>query len=202
MTTATTQSRKRVTMVEVVVLLLVIGCGASLLLPMLPASREAARANLCRYNLRQLDLATIEYIQNLRRLPDAATWPTELLPELVEKQTTSRLKLGMDIFTMPRPRLLTCPSHPNATERDPKKQTGEYVLVVDRNQPVPLNQMKWQYRDRVSEPPADKTQPWYLGVEITPEVAASELATPAGPHGGRFLESDGKGKVDFAVPAQ
>lgn len=199
--TATTHSRTRITFPEIALLSLIIIAGLTVLLPMLPASRERARANLCRYNLRQLDLATRQHILNFRRLPDAITWPTELLPELLESTTPERLKLGLRVFEMSRPRLLTCPSHPNATERDPNKQTSLYVLVIDRNQNRPIDEMKWNYRDRVAEPPADEVKPWYLGVELSLEDADDQMRTPSGPHDqGRFLQSKGDGTVDFAKP--
>ncbi len=198
MTTTAATAKSRISPTEVIVLGLIVLCSAAILLPILPASRETSRANLCRFNLRKIDLTTRLYIDDHQRIPDTSTWPVELLPQLLDANTSGRLQLGMAIFEMPRPWVLTCPSHPNATEKVPAKQTNLYTFVIDRDQRLPQNQMKWHYRDRARETAPEETQPWYIGVELNPEAAEDQLAKQ-GPHQGRFLESRGDGTVDFAT---
>ena len=71
-------SKSRMSMSEVVVLV-VLFCGSvAILLPALPASREAARSNICQNNLRRIADATHRVIQLRQRLPQVDTWPTEL----------------------------------------------------------------------------------------------------------------------------
>lgn len=198
MVTTAAPAKSRVSPTELIVLGLIVLCSAAVLLPTLPASRETSRANLCRFNLRKIDLTTRIYIDDHQRLPDTRTWPVELLPQLLEANSSGRLQLGMAIFEMPRPWVLTCPSHPNATEKVPAKQTNLYTFVIDRNQRLPQNQMKWHYRDRAPKTPPEGTQRWYIGVELNPEAAEEQLTTQ-GPHQGRFLQSRGDGTVDFAT---
>src|SRR5690606_2225786 len=128
------------------------------LFPSLSASREQARENLCRRNLRRLDLATAEYALHQRRLPDAVTWPIDLLPSLEENAGTEKSKFGQDVFSSPRPGLLTCPSHRSLEIAAQNAETGHYVLIVDRTARVAAQDLTWRFRDRELRIPDDQRQ--------------------------------------------
>jgi prepilin-type processing-associated H-X9-DG protein/prepilin-type N-terminal cleavage/methylation domain-containing protein len=57
------------TLVELLVVIAIIGTLAGILLPAIQSSRESARNNTCKNNLRQISLALTSYDVNLRGLP-------------------------------------------------------------------------------------------------------------------------------------
>jgi hypothetical protein len=188
------QSTSRLSLFEAAFLLLIAGATLSLLLPSLAVSRENARANLCRRNLRRLDLTAADYMETQRRLPDAQSWPIDLLPRLQELVGTEKTKFGANIFTAPIPDVLTCPSQLSQRPAALHPQTSHYVLIVDRDPRTPWSSTTWRFRDREMNPPAESAQPWCVGVELTSAAAATQLRTAQGPHARHsFLESDAQG---------
>ena len=188
-------------MVEIVLLLLVVGCGVSLLLPSLVVSREHARSNLCGRNLRRLDLAMADYIssKNPRQLPASASWPVTLLPRLQDYAGVERQSLGQDIFRIPRPILLTCPSHMYIRRGAAPDQRAHYELIVDRTLPRDEQITSWRFRDRAIDVDDGGQTMWYSGDELTPAAAAVQLQTASGPHvEGQFMESDSRGASRIA----
>ncbi|MCI0335477.1 MAG: DUF1559 domain-containing protein [Planctomycetes bacterium] len=60
------------TLVELLVVIAIIGTLVALLLPAVQAARESARANTCRNNMKQLQLALTSYETTMRKLPGYA----------------------------------------------------------------------------------------------------------------------------------
>ena len=187
-------SPARVSKAEVAILGVVVLCASSLLLPAMPASREAARANLCRRNLRWLDLATIDYIERKRELPEVS-WPVDLLYRLQDPVDRARHRQDKDIFRMSRPMFMTCPSRGDtATSDNPLEQTSHYTLVIDRDPRIRRDRVRWKYRDRPMSLPKKERDAWYIGHELSWAEAEEQLQSSVGPHAsGAFLESDAKG---------
>src|SRR5487761_918592 len=63
------QRRRGFTLMEVLVVISIIGMLLALLLPAVQASRESARANTCKNNLRQIGLALLNHESALKRFP-------------------------------------------------------------------------------------------------------------------------------------
>ena len=61
--------KRAFTLVELLVVIAIIGTLVALLLPAVQSSRESARNNTCKNNLKQISLALLNYDTNLRRLP-------------------------------------------------------------------------------------------------------------------------------------
>jgi prepilin-type N-terminal cleavage/methylation domain-containing protein len=82
--------RRGFTLVELLVVIAIIGILIALLLPAIQAAREAARRNSCQNNMRQIGVATHNYIDVKKALPPGYTvtpssnFCTYLLPYLEE----------------------------------------------------------------------------------------------------------------------
>jgi prepilin-type N-terminal cleavage/methylation domain-containing protein/prepilin-type processing-associated H-X9-DG protein len=67
-----THKRQAFTLVELLVVIAIIGTLVALLLPAVQSARESARANTCRNNIKQLQLALTMYDSQMRKLPGYA----------------------------------------------------------------------------------------------------------------------------------
>jgi hypothetical protein len=192
--TAATQPTRSVTKMELAVLGAIVLGGLVLLLPALSASRDTARANLCRRNLRWMDLATRDYLDAQQRLPNALTWPYDLLARYQDGLGSNRRPSGLTAVTTPRPMILTCPARPNVAAQDGTTQPVHYTLVVDRDQPSRSHRATWKYRDRPLVIDEAERKAWYTGHELTPAQSEEQIQSSIGPHaGGAYLESDSLG---------
>jgi hypothetical protein len=193
MTTAT-QPSNPVTKIELAVIGLVLIGSCALLLPALAASRDTARANICRRNLRSLDLTMHDFIAGQGQLPSALTWPYELL-RYYESPTGRALPPKLNDAVQPRPVFYTCPARSDIGANAGDIQPMHYALVVDRNERVHANRAEWKFRDRplVIEK-KDPRDHWFSGHELSPAEAEEQLKSHVGPHpGGSYLESDSRG---------
>jgi len=188
-------------MIEVIVLLVIVVGSVTVLLPSLPASREAARKQTCQNNLRRFDLA-ISMVQSQRPAEEIlpTEWPTLVLPYASGLfGNTSSANSGF-LIAEPRPQVLTCPSRMDA-EDDARLQIAHYQLILDSSKYKRWSGAKWRFRDRpINLPPTE--QSWWVGVTIPPEQAEVERRDKAGPHqDGRYNETDGAGEASL-LPAE
>ena len=70
-----TGERHAIKVIEVLVIILIVGCLVALLLPSVRVSREGARRNQCLNNVKQLSIALQNYHDTRRSLPLASTSP-------------------------------------------------------------------------------------------------------------------------------
>ncbi|MCA9151664.1 MAG: DUF1559 domain-containing protein [Planctomycetales bacterium] len=203
MTATTTEPKvqSKFSLFEVVILLVICGGGIGLLLPALASSRENARSNICRRNLRRLDLATIQYAEIYQRLPDAVTWPDELLTYLRTQSDGDRLpskEAAVNFtFQFPRPPVFTCPSQLTHQQSKLADNAAHYELIVDRSKQKSWQETNWKFRDRELAPPPQQGNDWWrVGVELTGDAAAQQLGAAMGPHVDySFNESNSHGET-------
>ena len=99
------------TIVELLVVIAIIGVLVSLLFPAVNSVREASRKVTCQNNLRQLGLATQQYVESNREtLPSLwhtarlrpwqnFSWRVKLLPFLEQQNTFDALDLNQEPLT-------------------------------------------------------------------------------------------------------
>ncbi|MAT73347.1 MAG: hypothetical protein CMJ58_28005 [Planctomycetaceae bacterium] len=111
------------TLVELLVVIAIIGVLVALLLPAIQAAREAARRSSCQNNIRQLAIASQNYVSSYKHFPmappgglDGRTFYIEILPfieasvvaDLFDPSVQPRKQLR-NVFSHPEP-ALQCPS--------------------------------------------------------------------------------------------
>lgn len=139
--------RPAFTLVELLVVIAIIGILVALLLPAVQAAREAARRAECGNNLKQMVLATHNYMDSVRSVPPFSLPPpvgapggnwslqARILPYLEQSNLQGLIDFNYnysDIVHAPSHALVTqaqvpsyvCPSEVNARPRYPSSPTG------------------------------------------------------------------------------
>jgi prepilin-type processing-associated H-X9-DG protein len=109
-----------ITLVEVLVSIGVIGVLGALLFPAIQQGREAARRNTCKNNLYQIGVATQNFHDVYRKLPDTLT-PFERLLPFVGEEARYRERVSTESGgkqEMTGPSIYVCPSDPEAKSSD------------------------------------------------------------------------------------
>src|SRR4051812_30732184 len=100
--------RRGFALVELLVVIAIIGILVALLLPAVQAARASARRTHCMNNVRQLDLALLNYEQANKKFPagneihgDTAwwSWIVRILPEIEEAPLFNRINLNTNAFS-------------------------------------------------------------------------------------------------------
>ncbi len=185
------KQRDGLSAVEVIITVVVCSGLLVILLPALVSSRELARENLCRRNLRRMYLAAKENGSAIARATTAKNtngdsqkraWTIVLLSEL-----NIEAKLNE-----PRPHTLTCPSRPLDNDLPPAEQISHYMATVAIGSNF---NVAWAFRDRELEIPPSRRRPWYdAALELVPELQPPKLKQ--GPHtDGSYLYTTEDGSI-------
>lgn len=95
--------RRGFTTIELLVCLAIIGILMTFLLPSVQHARESARQMTCKFNLRQLMLATQSFESAHRRFPIGVSHKAELLPYLEQTAAHRVLASGNEAHNSPGP---------------------------------------------------------------------------------------------------
>jgi prepilin-type N-terminal cleavage/methylation domain-containing protein len=136
-------SRRAFTLVELLVVIAIIGILVALLLPAVQAAREAARRTKCSNNLRQLVLATHNYMDTLTCVPPFSCLPpagvsggnwslhARILPFVEQANLRNLIDFNVPYsspvhapVTRTKVPVYICPSETKAYERPPASGTG------------------------------------------------------------------------------
>jgi prepilin-type N-terminal cleavage/methylation domain-containing protein len=138
------QRRYAFTLVELLVVIAIIGVLVAILLPAVQAAREAARRTQCSNNVRQMALATLNYLGAQKHVPPAVHWSksaganwsvqARILPYLEESNLHRQIDFRFnysDVTNAPQHAEVTktrvpsfvCPSEPKAEPRVGAKLT-------------------------------------------------------------------------------
>jgi type II secretory pathway pseudopilin PulG len=163
-----------------VVLVILMGLLA-LLFPAVQSTRESARASNCRNNLRQLDIACRQYMDDNQTVPN--NWTVELLLYLEEIPTFDLIERG-DTPTI-RPAVYVCPSHTDFSTGGPSGGASLYVMFAHDS---PRIGSFARFQDRSTELSDNQIVPWYLEGSMPVEIQPDRH----GPHRGKYLHSIGQ----------
>ena len=114
------RSRNGVSLIETLVVIAIIGLMLGFLLPAIQTTRMRALEVVCRNNVKQINLAMAQLVQDQKKLPAPATpgfvggWTIEVLPYLEQQNLRDRILPGTPIAAAPdflsrRPTIMTCP---------------------------------------------------------------------------------------------
>ena len=118
-----TPHRSGFSLVELLIVVAIIAAVASLALPAVQASREAARSTTCANNLKQVGIGHASYVAKYRTGMPAYDWRTNVLPEMENNR-----------------RSLLCPGDSRTELYD----INEYsVYIVDNKRTIPLQPGPW-----------------------------------------------------------
>jgi prepilin-type N-terminal cleavage/methylation domain-containing protein len=106
------------TLVELLVVIAIIGVLVALLLPAVQSAREAARRTQCSNNLRQIGLATQNFVDTRGFIPPSriwdhwATWAVQILPYMEQQNLYSQWDITNQYYNQPlTARQATVPSY-------------------------------------------------------------------------------------------
>lgn len=192
-------SKKGVTLVELLVVLAIITVLLGLLLPAVQAVRRAAQETVCKNNLHQLNIAVANYVGIYKHSPGGNSegvvsgWAIELLPFIEQGNLHSRIE-GKATEQLPedlrrRPIIFRCPIRQSYESVWSEFDPAHYVLV-------PLNNnRKRDLSVWIADAPLDLNVPW----TDSPVISPSELRNSEGPHFKGFYVSGNSQGVQLMI---
>jgi prepilin-type N-terminal cleavage/methylation domain-containing protein len=183
-------SRSGLTIVELIVVLAIIAVLFGFLFPAVQLVRERARETVCKNNVYQINLATLQFQEFHKKLPRAGRsgeiggWIVDILPFIEQQNLHSVISQNAAVATAPDsllspPSIFQCPRSLilDSTPAD-KMQRGHYTLVTLENR---------KYLAGIYDSPVDLKVDWVTG----PEMDYHAILTAKGPHHDGFHFSSG-----------
>ena len=173
-------------MTELLVVITVVGVLLAFLLPAVFRMRESARESVCKNNIRQIDLALIQYLDLNKHIPLPAEdekvggWMVELLPFLEQQARRDTISTGDALDTLPAsivdaPSIYRCPQQ--SLLREPVEHANSLAHYVLKVKPKDIRRSAV-----VFDAPLKLDVPWVT----SPETTADSFVELDGPHRGGY----------------
>jgi prepilin-type N-terminal cleavage/methylation domain-containing protein len=154
--------RRGASLIELLVVLAIISVLIGLMIPAIHAARTRARASVCQNHIRQLSLATANFAELQKKIPDPALpgkiggWAIEILPymeqnALADIAIPGELLASASTVLLRQPPIMRCPEQEfRSDEAGAGMHTSHFVLM-------PLDRRK---KFNFIDSPTDKDTPW------------------------------------------
>lgn len=181
--------RRGLSLVETIVVLGIIGLLLALLLPAVQAARARARDTVCKNNIYQTNLAMVQYLEVMKRIPPPAPpgkiggWMTAILPFLERSDLDEVVVEGIPLQQAPAV-ILAAPPIYRCLVREAYEKTPPNSIRLAHFAMIPS-------RDRkgfsIVDVPLKFEAPWLS----SPELSFEQLPKDGGPHEGSYFVAYG-----------
>jgi prepilin-type N-terminal cleavage/methylation domain-containing protein len=181
--------RRGLSLVESLVVLGIIAILMALLFPAVQAARNRARDTVCKNNVYQTNLALVQYMEVMKRIPPPSEpgkvggWMTAILPFLERSDLDEVITEGIPLQQAPEVALAAPPIY-RCLIRDDFEKTPPKEIRLAHFAMIPSRDRK---AASIVDVPLKFEAPWLS----SPELSFAQLPKMGGPHNGGYFIAHG-----------